>query len=388
MRFARNRSNVASRSATSSAGALPGRSATSARGRQWPPHGRRAAATGTGRPNRGSRVAPPHAHANVRVGSARALCNPSHRSERRAIMASLAGPLAAGELGEQRCPAGGIPFRYAPRASAEDLHSSPAQSPSPNPVARSVRALQAINGAAGRPSHPARAPEATRCPLTHLGTPPSSVTPPLNQLSASLALLALAHFIFNLQPSSNSLVLATRTIPNLNRAVCAGKSEFPPPLVHFRHEHHLYVEPHTPAIIDFAKPHDELRHRPVKPSRLSAPRSDHHRRLSTSSEQAAPPLTVDEPRRFTSGHETYPNRRAVSPSSFSPTSPAPVRRSLAGARTPASPRTSSQGTLADSIYNLVPANEEETPEGGADVIVIEPETDPSVAQEGKPQSIT
>ena len=46
------------------------------------------------------------------------------------------------------------------------------------------------------------------------------------------------------------------------------------------------------------------------------------------------------------------------------------------------------GALADGTYNLVPVNEEEAPEGGADVIVIEQESDTSVAQEGKPRSIT
>nr|CAB3446003.1 unnamed protein product [Digitaria exilis] len=47
-----------------------------------------------------------------------------------------------------------------------------------------------------------------------------------------------------------------------------------------------------------------------------------------------------------------------------------------------------KGALADGTYNLVPINEEEVPEGGANVVVIDPEPDSQLAQEGKPRSMT
>nr|CAB3504395.1 unnamed protein product [Digitaria exilis] len=47
-----------------------------------------------------------------------------------------------------------------------------------------------------------------------------------------------------------------------------------------------------------------------------------------------------------------------------------------------------QGALADGTYNLVPVNEEEVPEGGADVVVIDQEPDSVLAQEGKPRRMT
>nr|CAB3504399.1 unnamed protein product [Digitaria exilis] len=64
--------------------------------------------------------------------------------------------------------------------------------------------------------------------------------------------------------------------------------------------------------------------------------------------------------------------------------------SLTGVLTEAAPliHDPHKGALADGTYNLVPVNEEEVPEGGADVVVIDQEPDSVLAQEGKPQSTT
>nr|CAB3504829.1 unnamed protein product [Digitaria exilis] len=97
--------------------------------------------------------------------------------------------------------------------------------------------------------------------------------------------------------------------------------------------------PYTPAIPVAEEPHDELHHRPVKLTSLSVHRLDHRRPPATSPELTAPPLNVDEPRRFISDREPYLNRLAVSSSPFPPTSPEPVRRRFAGVTTPTSPRT-------------------------------------------------
>ncbi|KAF8694055.1 hypothetical protein HU200_038507 [Digitaria exilis] len=279
-----------------------------------------------------------------------------------AIMASRAPPLAAGAHVVQSLSAAGFPptTRQGPllRIFAHPRNDPPRPTP--------PHALFELGGASMALPAPFRLALSSSSLQTITNTlpfsfssrslPPSSTSGRVEQSSSSRA--------------------ANRNPPTLD-----GNQSFSPPLGHFHRKLHLHVEPYTPVIPVAAKLHDELRLRPVNLTRLSAPRLDPRSWLSTSPEQAAPLLTVDEPCRFATVLETYPKRLAVSPSSFSPTSPASVRLA-------SEPRDLVQGALADGTYNLIPANEEEAPEGGADVIVIDPESGAGVAQEGKPRSIT
>nr|CAB3465587.1 unnamed protein product [Digitaria exilis] len=301
----------------------------------------------------------------------------------RAIMAGRAPPLAAGaHVVQSRSTAGFPPTTR--QESLQRIFTRPRLNPRcPTPS----RALPELTGHQWRcsvvqPPHPS---------LAGPNTQPSDLTLSPSQHPTISLSSALPHAFFHLRPRRAELELSrhkpkSTAFPSMLLEPSPTEAEqrstgidgFPPLLGHSRCELHLHIEPYTPVIPVAAKLHVELRLRPVKLTLLSAPHLNPRSRLPTSPELAALPLTVDEPCRFATILETYPKRLAVSPSSFSPTSPAPVRRLLAGI----------QGTLADGTYKLVPANKEEAPEGGADVIVIDPETDAGVAQEGKPRSIT
>nr|CAB3504021.1 unnamed protein product [Digitaria exilis] len=133
---------------------------------------------------------------------------------------------------------------------------------------------------------------------------------------------------------------------------------------------------------------------PFEPS----PRATEHPNSSTESHwySRAPPTLVTPwwPHRHcsvagdvraSSGLPTATIRLVVSCSFFSPTSPTSSHRPK---DVSSSSSFSQEGALADGTYNVVPVDEEEVPEGGADVVVIDPEPDSVLAQEGKPRSMT
>nr|CAB3502540.1 unnamed protein product [Digitaria exilis] len=177
-------------------------------------------------------------------------------------------------------------------------------------------------------------------------------------------------------------------------AAAAENRDFPQIPI-FRPPKHLHVEPHLRAIHDANRASQHLRHAPLM---LTSPSN-----RSVEAAAAAPPLLHRRPppgllRPPNRHHSTNGELLVISPhfSDLIPPSfgrrndvdePKGTSSSIQG---PACEvfKSSEEGALADGTYNLVPVNEEEVPEGGADVIVIDPESDTGVAQEGKPRSIT
>ncbi|KAF8702434.1 hypothetical protein HU200_032810 [Digitaria exilis] len=128
-------------------------------------------------------------------------------------------------------------------------------------------------------------------------------------------------------------------------------------------------------------------------------RTGAHRPLPRPSPTPTSPVAARRSCRAATVVTEHLKRTAVSPSPFSPTSPARTRRRLAGVRTPASSRTKlcllpfSKGPnsgLADGVYELVPAAEEIAQESEVNVVHVDPspEQEYRFEPEGKPRSIT
>nr|CAB3503085.1 unnamed protein product [Digitaria exilis] len=308
-----------------------------------------------------------------------------------AIMASCAPPLPPEPVARPT---------PAPAASPEHPPSRTPQSLTANPQLHPARARQAINAAlaaahppAPVPEQPSRfqhAPRLLQLVSTSSAQPYDtaisfSVLPrsffhlrPRRAKAQALAVTPQIHClslhgspIHHTQGSLNHLA-SPRTNPSENRAPLAWNRRIPSPLRHF----HRRAPPHHRLLAPTLQPPNRGPDELPRPSLKLSGRLSHHEHHSTSPAMTpsggAPLLNVASFHRVTPSHNSTSERREF---------PGLSHRTLAGIRPPVRPR-------AFSTYNLVPPNEEEAPEGGANVIVIDPEIDAGVAQEGKPPSIT